>query len=80
MNKDTKIMKEKLNTCFKEIKGQFNLETARLQQETQKLKEKEEQEFLKFVYESGIPVCRNNKLTVLDKTTNKIVELSSNKL
>lgn len=80
MNKDTKIMKEKLNTCFKEMKDQFNLETARLQQETQKLKEKEEQEFLKFVYESGIPVCRNNKLTVLDKTTNKIVELSSNKL
>tara|TARA_X000000368_G_C23045486_1_gene718929 strand:+ start:1643 stop:1885 length:243 start_codon:yes stop_codon:yes gene_type:complete len=80
MNKDTKIMKEKLNTCFKEMKDQFNLETARLQQETQKLKEKEEQEFLKFVYESGIPVCCNNKLTVLDKTTNKIVELSSNKL
>ena len=81
MAKDTKLKKtekEKLDECFKEMKAEFDLETARLQQESKKLQEKEDEEFTRMVYESGIPVCFNNKLTVLDKATNKIVELSGN--
>ena len=81
MTKDTKLKKtekEKLDECFKEMKAEFDLETSRLQQQSKKLKEKEDEEFIRMVYESGIPVCFNNKLTVLDKTTNKIVELSGN--
>ena len=83
MTKDTKLKKtkkEKLDECFKEMKAEFDLETSRLQQEFQKLQEKEDEEFIRMVYESGIPVCFNNKLTVLDKATNKIVELSGNML
>ena len=83
MAKDTKLKKtekEKLDECFKEMKAEFDLETSRLQQEFQKLQEKEDEEFIRMVYESGIPVCFNNKLTVLDKATNKIVELSGNML
>jgi hypothetical protein len=81
MTKDTKLKKtekEKLDECFKEMKAEFDLETSRLQQESKKLQEKEDEEFTRMVYESGIPVCFNNKLTVLDKYTNKIVELSGN--
>ena len=81
MAKDTKFKKtekEKLDECFKEMKAEFDLETSRLQQQSKKLQEKEDEEFIRMVYESGIPVCFNNKLTVLDKTTNKIVELSGN--
>ena len=83
MAKDTKLKKtkkEKEDECFKEMKAEFDLETSRLQQESQKLQEKEDEEFIRMVYESGIPVCFNNKLTVLDKATNKIVELSGNML
>ena len=83
MAKDTKLKKtekEKLDECFKEMKAEFDLETSRLQQESKKLQEKEDEEFIRMVYESGIPVCFNNKLTVLDKDTNKIVELSGNML
>ena len=83
MAKDTKLKKtekEKLDECFKEMKAEFDLETSRLHQESKKLKEKEDEEFMRMVYESGIPVCFNNKLTVLDKATNKIVELSGNML
>ena len=78
--KSVKTEKEKNDECFKEMKAEFDLETQRLIQETQKLKEKEEEEFIRLVYESGIPVCSNNKLTILDKSTNKIVELSGNML
>ena len=83
MAKDTKLKKtkkEKEDECFKEMKAEFDLETSRLQQESKKLQEKEDEEFIRMVYESGIPVCFNNKLTVLDKATNKIVELSGNML
>ena len=83
MAKDTKLKKtekEKLDECFKEMKAEFDLETSRLQQEFQKLQKKEDEDFIRMVYESGIPVCFNNKLTVLDKATNKIVELSGNML
>tara|TARA_Y100000287_G_C14024757_1_gene258693 strand:+ start:345 stop:602 length:258 start_codon:yes stop_codon:yes gene_type:complete len=83
MTKDTKLKKtkkEKEDECFKEMKAEFDLETSRLQQEFQKLQKKEDEEFIRMVYESGIPVCFNNKLTVLDKDTNKIVELSGNML
>ena len=83
MAKDTKLKKtekEKLDECFKEMKAEFDLETSRLQQEFQKLQKKEDEDFIRMVYESGIPVCFNNKLTVLDKDTNKIVELSGNML
>ena len=83
MTKDTKLKKtkkEKEDECFKEMKAEFDLETSRLQQEFQKLQKKEDEEFIRMVYESGIPVCFNNKLTVLDKATNKIVELSGNML
>ena len=83
MTKDTKLKKtkkEKEDECFKEMKAEFDLETSRLQQESKKLQEKEDEEFIRMVYESGIPVCFNNKLTVLDKDTNKIVELSGNML
>ena len=83
MTKDTKLKKtekENLDEYFKEIKAEFDLETSRLQQQSKKLKEKEHEEFIRMVYESGIPVCFNNKLTVLDKATNKIVELSGNML
>tara|TARA_B100000287_G_scaffold380087_1_gene383589 strand:- start:1305 stop:1562 length:258 start_codon:yes stop_codon:yes gene_type:complete len=83
MTKDTKLKKtkkEKEDECFKEMKAEFDLETSRLQQESKKLQEKEDEEFIRMVYESGIPVCFNNKLTVLDKATNKIVELSGNML
>ena len=78
--KSVKTEKEKNDECFKEMRVEFDLETQRLIQETQKLKEKEEEEFIRLVYESGIPVCSNNKLTILDKSTNKIVELSGNRL
>ena len=85
MNKDTKQIQdksteEKINESFREMKAEYDLETARLQKEAERLKEKEHQEFINLVYESGIPVCFNNKLTVLDKATNKIVELSGNML
>lgn len=78
--KSVKTEKEKNDECFKEMRVEFDLETQRLIQETQKFKEKEEEEFIRLVYESGIPVCSNNKLTILDKSTNKIVELSGNRL
>ena len=78
--KSVKTEKEKNDECFKEMRAEFDLETQRLIQETQKFKEKEEEEFIRLVYESGIPVCSNNKLTILDKSTNKIVELSGNRL
>ena len=78
--KSVKKEKEKNDECFKEMRVEFDLETQRLIQETQKFKEKEEEEFIRLVYESGIPVCSNNKLTILDKSTNKIVELSGNRL
>lgn len=83
MNKDTKQIQdksteEKINESFREMKAEYDLETARLQREAERLKEKEHQEFINLVYESGIPVCEGNKLMVLDKKTNKIVELSSN--
>lgn len=83
MNKDTKqiqdeSVEEKLNECFKEMKAEYDLETERLQREAQRLKEEEEREFINLVYECGIPVCEGNKLMVLDKKTNKIVELSGN--
>ena len=85
MNKDTKQIQdksteEKINESFREMKTEYDLETARLQREAERLKEKEHQEFINLVYESGIPVCEGNKLMVLDKKTNKIVELSSNML
>ena len=85
MNKDTKQIQdksteEKINESFREMKAEYDLETARLQKEAERLKEKEHQEFINLVYESGIPVCEGNKLMVLDKKTNKIVELSSNVL
>tara|TARA_E500000178_G_C16845224_1_gene672504 strand:- start:486 stop:743 length:258 start_codon:yes stop_codon:yes gene_type:complete len=78
--KSVKTEKEKNDECFKEMRAEFDLETQRLIQETQKFKEKEEEEFIRLVYESGIPICSNNKLTILDKSTNKIVELSGNRL
>ena len=78
--KSVKTEKEKNDECFKEMRAEFDLETQRLRQETQKFKEKEEEEFIRLVYESGIPICSNNKLTILDKSTNKIVELSGNRL
>ena len=83
MNKDTKQIQsvsteEKINQCFKEMKAEYDLETASLQREEQKIKEKEEREFINLVYETGIPVYEGDKLTILDKKTNKIVELSAN--
>lgn len=74
--KENKSEKEKLDECFKEMKREFDIETERLQKEAELLKEKEEQEFINLVYESGIPVSVGNKLLVLDKKTNKIVELN----
>ena len=74
--KENKSEKEKLDECFKEMKLEFDIETERLKKEAELLKEKEEQEFINLVYQSGIPVSVGNKLLVLDKKTNKIVELN----
>jgi len=30
-----------------------------------------------MVYESGIPVCYDNKITILDKKTNTIIDISN---
>ena len=72
--------KEKMKRCFLEMMEEYNKETARIEKENKRLKEKEEEEFIKLVYESGIPVCYGNKITILDKKTNQIIDISKTKL
>jgi hypothetical protein len=82
MNKNTHkhtifTEKEKMDKCFLEMVEEFKKETKRLEKEQQLLKEKEDEEFLQMVYECGIPVCYNNKITILDKKTNTIIDISN---
>lgn len=72
--------KEIMKRCFLEMMEEYNKETARIEKENKRLKEKEEEEFIKLVYESGIPVCYGNKITILDKKTNQIIDISKTKL
>lgn len=72
--------KEKMKRCFLEMMEEYNKETIRIEKENKRLKEKEEEEFIKLVYESGIPVCYGNKITILDKKTNQIIDISKTKL
>ena len=37
---------------------------------------KEDDEFLELVYKTGVPVYYNNRITILDKKTNKIIDVS----
>jgi len=69
------LAKEKTNACFQDMKREYNDETQRLEKEQILLKKKEEDEFLQLAYESGIPVCFGNKITILDKKTNKIINV-----
>ena len=69
------LAKEKTNACFQDMKREYNEETQRLEKEQLLLKKKEENEFLQLAYESGIPVCFGNKITILDKKTNKIINV-----
>ena len=68
--------KEKDDLDFLEMVDEYKKETARIEKEKELLKKKEEEEFLQLVYESGIPVYLNNKITILDKKTNKIIDIS----
>ena len=82
MNKNTRkhtvsTQKEKMDKCFLEMLDEFKKETKRLEKQQRLLKEKEEEEFLQMVYESGIPVCYDNKITILDKKTNTIIDISN---
>lgn len=67
---------EKIDKCFLEMTDEYNKETSRIQKEAQLLKEKEEEEFTQYVYQNGISVCYGNKITILDKKTNKIIDIS----
>lgn len=67
---------EKSYLDFLEMVDEYKKETARIEKEKELLKKKEEEEFLQLVYESGIPVYLNNKITILDKKTNKIIDIS----
>jgi len=69
------LAKEKTNACFQDMKREYNDETQRLEKEQILLKKKEEDEFLQLAYECGIPVCFDNKITILDKKTNKIINV-----
>lgn len=82
MNKNThkhtvSTQKENMDKCFLEMLDEFNRETKRLEKEQLLIKEKEDEEFLQMVYECGIPVCYNNKITILDKKTNTIIDISN---
>lgn len=68
--------KEKDDLDFLEMVDEYKKETARIEKEKELLKKKEEEEFLQLVYESGIPVYLNNKITILDKKTNTIIDIS----
>jgi hypothetical protein len=66
----------KTDKCFLEMVDEYNKETTRIENENKRLKEKEEKDFIQYVYESGIPVFYDNKITILDKKTNKIIDIS----
>ena len=65
--------------CFKEMINEFNTESSRLNKQAKILAEKEEQEFIEALHRNGIAVHNNKKLTILDKHTNKIIDISGNK-
>jgi hypothetical protein len=66
----------KTNRAIAEMMKKYKKETNRLKKENAMLKKKEEDEFTQLVYETGIPVCYDNKITILDKKTNKIIDIS----
>jgi hypothetical protein len=67
----------KADGYFLEMINEYNEETIRLNKENEVLKKKEEDEFTKMVYQSGIPVYYDNKITILDKKTNMIIDISN---
>lgn len=70
----------KADGYFLEMINEYNKETIRLNKENEVLKKKEEDEFTKMVYQSGIPVYYDNKITILDKKTNTIIDISNTTL
>jgi hypothetical protein len=88
-NKDTNMpigsvnkekMLDKSDECFNEMLSEYKSESIRLAKEAKLLADKEEEEFIKAVYENGIAVrIGRHKLTMLDKSTNKIVDVSRNR-
>ncbi len=68
--------KNKTDKYFLEMVDEYKKETSRIENENKRLKEKEEKEFMQYVYECGIPVFYDNKITILDKKTNKIIDIS----
>jgi hypothetical protein len=88
-NNDTNILLSSVNKenaldksaeCFNEMLSEYKSESIRLAKEAKLLVDKEEEEFIKAVYENGIAVrIGQHKLTMLDKSTNKIVDVSGNR-
>jgi DNA-directed RNA polymerase len=82
MNKNTNVKNNlydtnKADKYFLEMINEYNKETIRINKENEVLKIKEKDEFIKMVYQSGIPVYSDNKITILDKKTNTIIDISN---
>ena len=68
--------KQSIDNDFQEMLQEYNKETVRLNLEQKEIKKKEDAEFLELVYKTGVPVYYNNRITILDKKTNKIIDIS----
>ena len=85
MNKNTNVKNNvydtnKADKYFLEMINEYNKETIRINKENEVLKKKEKDEFMNLVYQSGIPVYSDNKITILDKKTNTIIDISNTTL